>query len=41
MHEKCENIRITFIREILTAKILVPCLTMKYTCHEEFWVYSI
>ena len=37
-HEICENIWITFIQEILTAKILVPCLTVKYTCHEKFYL---
>ena len=36
-----KTIWITFIREIFTAKILVRRLTVKYTYHEKFFVYSI
>ena len=39
-HEKCKNFWITFICKISIAKILVPCLTVKYTCHEKFRVYG-
>ena len=39
--EKRENFWIPFIREILTVKILISCLTVKYTCHEKFQVYDI
>ena len=28
-------------REVSTAKILAPCSTVKYTCHEKSWVYGI
>ena len=40
MHEKRENFWITFICEISTAKILVSCSSVKYTCREKFQVYG-
>ena len=40
-HEKRENFWIIFICEISTVKILVPCLTVKYTCYEKFQVYGM
>ena len=39
--EKHENFWISFICKISTAKILVSCLTVKYTCREKFQVYGI
>ena len=39
--EKCKNFWITFICKTSTAKILVSCLIVKYTCHEKFQVYGI
>ena len=38
--EKRENVWVTFILEISTAKILVPHLTVKYTRHKNFQVYG-
>ena len=35
-----QNFWITFIREISTAKILVSCSSVKYTCCKKFQVYS-
>ena len=34
--EKCENIWITFIHKISTVKILVPYLTINYTCCKNY-----
>ena len=39
--EKHENFWITFICKISIAKILILCLTVKYTCRESFLVYGI
>ena len=39
-HKKHENFWITFIRKISTAKILILCLTVKYTCRDKFRVYG-
>ena len=39
-HKKHENFWITSIRKISTAKILILCLTVKYTCRDKFRVYG-
>ena len=38
--EKRETFWITFIHKISTAKIMVPCVTVKHTCHKKFRVYG-